>query len=180
MTSSMSFSPTPERSTAWRITCPAIVAPCVRLNAPRNALPIGVRAPLRMTASFAMLVTCGRGGRGGVACAGARRRGARSAEWQRHFSDERQSRRASGATTRRAAGLSTSCVVALRSQSAAFVAHRSSHLVEIHRSDTAPPSVTGHLTLLQSLPEFVDGLRIERGFVVPGRAELGEGDAAAL
>src|SRR4051794_30022186 len=50
-TSSTSPGSTPARSTACLITCPPISAPCVRLNAPRIAFPIGVRAVETMTAS---------------------------------------------------------------------------------------------------------------------------------
>src|ERR1700688_4440665 len=51
------------------MTWPVIVAPWVRLKAPRNALPIGVRAPLRMTASFAILVPHFNLGSGREGCA---------------------------------------------------------------------------------------------------------------
>src|ERR1700676_66458 len=51
------------------MTWPVIVAPCVRLKAPRNARPMGVRAPLRMTASFAILVAHFNLGSGREGCA---------------------------------------------------------------------------------------------------------------
>src|SRR4051812_22453224 len=51
ITSSTSPGSIPARSTACLITCPPSVAPCVTLNAPRNALPIGVRAVVTITAS---------------------------------------------------------------------------------------------------------------------------------
>ena len=51
ITSSTSPGSSRARSTACRIACPAMVAPWVLLNAPRYALPIGVRAVETMTAS---------------------------------------------------------------------------------------------------------------------------------
>jgi hypothetical protein len=50
-TSSTSPGSIPARSTACFTTWPPSVAPCVMLKAPRNALPIGVRAVETMTAS---------------------------------------------------------------------------------------------------------------------------------
>src|SRR5579872_5040815 len=50
-TSSTSAGSTLARSTACLTTLPASVAPCVWLNAPRNDLPIGVRAAETITAS---------------------------------------------------------------------------------------------------------------------------------
>ena len=50
-TSSTSAGSIPARSTACFTTWPPSVAPCVMLKAPRNALPIGVRAVDTMTAS---------------------------------------------------------------------------------------------------------------------------------
>ena len=50
-TSSTSPGSMPARSTACLTTWPPSVAPWVMLNAPRNALPIGVRAVDTMTAS---------------------------------------------------------------------------------------------------------------------------------
>src|SRR5436190_6707995 len=51
ITSSTSPGSIPARSTACFTTSPPRVAPCVMLKAPRNALPIGVRAVETMTAS---------------------------------------------------------------------------------------------------------------------------------
>src|ERR1700761_7483359 len=51
MTSSTSAGSTPARATACATACPASVAPCVWLYAPRNARPIGVRATETITAS---------------------------------------------------------------------------------------------------------------------------------
>src|ERR1700676_4417410 len=50
-TSSTSAGSTLARLTAFAMTCPAIVAPWVWLNAPRNARPIGVRAAETIAAS---------------------------------------------------------------------------------------------------------------------------------
>src|SRR5262245_33293524 len=50
-TSSMAAGSTFARSIAARTTCPPSVAPCVRLNAPRQDLVSGVRAVETMTAS---------------------------------------------------------------------------------------------------------------------------------
>ena len=50
-TSSTSSGSMPARSTARAMTCPAMTAPWVALKAPRNALPIGVRAVETITAS---------------------------------------------------------------------------------------------------------------------------------
>src|SRR5699024_4525776 len=47
---------TPERSTAWRIAWPASSCDCVLLNAPRYALPMGVRAVDTMTACVMVLL----------------------------------------------------------------------------------------------------------------------------
>src|SRR5690242_15407351 len=52
MTSSTSPGATLARSTAFWMTCPAMVAPWVLLKAPRTALPMGVRAVETMTASL--------------------------------------------------------------------------------------------------------------------------------
>src|SRR5947209_3283834 len=51
ITSSISAGSSPLRFTACSITWPPIVTPCVSLNAPRNALPIGVRAVETIAAS---------------------------------------------------------------------------------------------------------------------------------
>ena len=51
VTSSTSPGSMPARLTAWATTWPPMSAPCVRLNTPRTALPIGVRAVDTMTAS---------------------------------------------------------------------------------------------------------------------------------
>ncbi|CFW30410.1 Uncharacterised protein [Bordetella pertussis] len=51
MTSSTSPASRPARRTAWRMAWAPRSAPCVRLSAPRRALPIGVRAVDTMTAS---------------------------------------------------------------------------------------------------------------------------------
>src|SRR5215475_4237788 len=51
ITSSTSPGSMPARSTACLTTWPPSTAPCVMLKAPRNALPIGVRAVETMTAS---------------------------------------------------------------------------------------------------------------------------------
>ena len=53
-TSSTSAPSSPARRTASRMTWPPKVGALVLLNAPRNALPIGVRAVETMTASFIM------------------------------------------------------------------------------------------------------------------------------
>ncbi|MNP26375.1 hypothetical protein D3C76_1192320 [compost metagenome] len=50
--SSISAASIPARSTAARMAKEAMVGDVVLLNAPRNALAIGVRAVERMTASF--------------------------------------------------------------------------------------------------------------------------------
>src|SRR5262245_3499442 len=63
VTSSTSPSSMPARFTASATTCPPMSAPCVRLKAPRTALPIGVRAVETMTAS-----TMGRVLSSGIGC----------------------------------------------------------------------------------------------------------------
>ncbi|MCY1496833.1 hypothetical protein D9M68_307830 [compost metagenome] len=50
--SSISAASMPARSTAARMAKEAMVGAVVALKAPRNALPMGVRAVERMTASF--------------------------------------------------------------------------------------------------------------------------------
>ncbi|MCY1453577.1 hypothetical protein D9M71_705830 [compost metagenome] len=55
--SSISAASIPARSTAARMAKEAMVGDVVLLNAPRNALAIGVRAVERMTASF-MVESC--------------------------------------------------------------------------------------------------------------------------
>src|SRR3989449_1834324 len=79
-TSSTSPGSIPARFTAWAMTWPPMAAPCVLLNAPRYARPIGVRAVETMTASAMslLLVLVGRrehytGRHGGPLLRGARR-----------------------------------------------------------------------------------------------------------
>src|SRR5438034_5922644 len=57
-TSSTSPGSIPARFTAWAMTWPPMAAPCVLLNAPRYARPIGVRAVETMTASAMGLSLC--------------------------------------------------------------------------------------------------------------------------
>jgi hypothetical protein len=57
-TSSTSPGSSPARLTACAMTCPPIAAPCVLLNAPRYARPIGVRAVDTITASAMEISLC--------------------------------------------------------------------------------------------------------------------------